>query len=66
MYIQKVNCPVYIIHGDKDFLISYEQGVRLQQLIPEKATLITIKGGRHNNLPSFEAYHKALYKILNA
>jgi pimeloyl-ACP methyl ester carboxylesterase len=66
MYIQKVNCPVYIIHGDKDFLISYEQGVRLQQVIPEKATLITIKGAHHNNLPKFEAYHKALYKILNA
>ena len=65
-YLQKVKCPVYIIHGDKDFLISYEQGVRLQKLIPDKATLITIKGGRHNTLPSFESYHKALYKILNS
>jgi pimeloyl-ACP methyl ester carboxylesterase len=65
-YLKKVNCPVFIIHGDKDFLISYQQGVRLQKLIPEKATLITIKGGRHNNLPSFESYHKALYKILNS
>ncbi len=64
-YLQKVKCPVYIIHGDKDFLISYEQGVRLQKLIPELATLITIKGARHNNLPEFEAYHKALYRILN-
>ncbi len=64
-YLQKVKCPVYIIHGDKDFLISYEQGVRLQKLIPDHATLITIKGGRHNNLPSFESYHKALYRILN-
>lgn len=64
-YLKKVPCPVFIIHGDKDFLISYEQGVRLQQLIPDKAQLITIKGGRHNNLPSFDAYHKALYQILN-
>lgn len=65
-YLQKVKCPVYIIHGDKDFLISYEQGVRLQKLIPDRATLITIKGGRHNNLPAFESYHKALYRILNS
>jgi pimeloyl-ACP methyl ester carboxylesterase len=65
-YLQKVKCPVYIIHGDKDFLISYEQGVRLQKLIPDRATLITIKGGRHNNLPEFESYHKALYRILNS
>ena len=64
-YIQKVTCPVYIIHGDRDFLISYEQGVRLQKLIPDHCKLITIKGGRHNNLPKFEAYHKALYKVLN-
>jgi pimeloyl-ACP methyl ester carboxylesterase len=65
-YVQKVKCPVYIIHGDKDFLISYEQGVRLQKLIPDRAKLITIKGGRHNNLPKFEAYHKSLYNILNS
>ncbi len=64
-YLQKVKCPVFIIHGDKDFLISYKQGVALQKLVPDKTTLITIKGGRHNNLPSFESYHKALYKILN-
>ncbi len=65
-YLQKVKCPVYIIHGDKDFLISYAQGVRLQKLIPNRAKLITIKGGHHNNLPDFESYHKALYKILNS
>jgi len=65
-YLKSVKCPVYIIHGDHDFLISYEQGVRLQQENSDKTTLITIKGGRHNSLPSFESYHKALYKILNS
>lgn len=66
MYLEKVKCPVFILHGDRDFLISYEQGVRLQQLIPDRATLYTIKGAHHNNLPKFEAYHKALYRILNS
>ncbi|HEX5111768.1 MAG TPA: alpha/beta hydrolase, partial [Saprospiraceae bacterium] len=65
-YLKSAMCPVYIIHGDHDFLISYDQGMRLQQENHDKATLITIKGGRHNNLPSFESYHKALYKILNS
>ncbi len=66
LYLQKVKCPVFIIHGDKDFLISYQQSVMLQKLVPENITLITIKGGTHNNLPKFESYHKALYKILNS
>ena len=65
-YLKSVKCPVFIIHGDHDFLISYDQGMRLQQENPDKTSLITIKGGRHNNLPSFESYHKALYKILNS
>lgn len=64
-YLSKIKCPVFILHGDKDFLISYEQSVRLQQIQPDNIRLITIKGGRHNNLPSFESYHKALYRILH-
>ncbi len=64
-FLEKVKCPVFIIHGNRDFLISYKQSVRLANEFPDKVKLITIKGGRHNNLPSFEAYHKALYRVLN-
>lgn len=65
-FLRSIQCPVYILHGNKDFLISYEQSERLQKIDPEKIKLITIKGGRHNNLPSFEGYHKVLYRILTS
>ncbi|MCB0641174.1 MAG: alpha/beta hydrolase, partial [Phaeodactylibacter sp.] len=64
-FIKGVSCPVYIIHGNKDRLIPYKQSVKLKQENPEKVHLITIEGGKHNNLPSFPEYHEWLYDILN-
>jgi len=63
-WIRKVNCHTYIIHGSKDWLIPISQSEKLQQLNPRKITLITIEGGRHNNLPSFPEYHNFLRDIL--
>lgn len=64
-FIKKVTCPIYIIHGDKDRLISYAQGKRLHEISADRSTLITIEGGGHNNLPNFPEYHEHLYDILN-
>lgn len=64
-YLQEVKCPVYSIHGDKDWLIPYRFSVRLAKEFPEKLELITIKGAKHNNLPKFDEYHLALNRILN-
>ncbi len=64
-FIKKVTCPIYIIHGNKDRLLSYKQGQMLAAAAPDRATLITIEGGYHNNLPEFPAYHEYLYDILN-
>lgn len=64
-FIQKVTCPIFIFHGNKDRLISYKQGKMLQALTKNRSMLITIDGGGHNNLPNFPAYHEALYDILN-
>lgn len=63
-WIRKVNCPVYIIHGNKDRLIPIRHSVALQKLNPGKITLIRIHGGRHNNLPSFDEYHNFIRDIL--
>lgn len=63
-WISKVNCHTYIIHGSKDWLIPISQSQKLQQLNPQKITLITIEGGGHNNLPSFPEYHSFLRDIL--
>ena len=62
-YLRKVNCPAYIFHGDKDFIISYKQGKMLAEI--SGVELITIKGGRHNNLPGIHQYQEELYRLLS-
>ncbi|MBA2328558.1 MAG: alpha/beta fold hydrolase [Flavisolibacter sp.] len=63
-WILKVNCPVYIIHGTKDWLIPIKHSESLQKLSPRKITLIKIVGGKHNNLPKFPEYHNFIRGIL--
>lgn len=64
-FIKKVTCPIFIIHGTADRLIPYKQGKMLYHLAEDRATLVTIEGGGHNNLPEFPQYHEYLYDILN-
>jgi uncharacterized protein len=63
-WIQKVKCPVYIIHGTKDWLIPIRHSEQLQKINPRKITLIRIYGGRHNNLSQFDEYHNFIRDIL--
>lgn len=64
-FLADVQCPVYILHGDKDYLISFKQSEMLRDLYPEKIHLIKITDGWHNNLPQLPQYHQELYNILN-
>ena len=63
-WITKVKCPVYIIHGTKDWLIPIKNSEKLRLINPRKTTLIRIVGGNHNNLPSFPEYHNFVRDIL--
>ena len=63
-WIRDVKCHTYIIHGTKDWLIPIRHSEKLQQLNPQKITLIRIQGGGHNNLPSFPEYHNFIRDIL--
>ncbi len=63
-WIVKVNCPVYIIHGTKDWLIPIRHSEALQKLLPRRITLIRIDGGGHNNLHLFPEYHNFVRDIL--
>ncbi|MCB0839739.1 MAG: alpha/beta fold hydrolase [Bacteroidetes bacterium] len=65
-FLESINCPVYIYHGTRDFTVPYSMGKRLARLLEEKATLITIPGGGHNNLRDFPKYHEYMYYILDA
>jgi len=61
-YLRSINCPAYVVHGDRDFIISYKQGVMLAN--ETDAELVTIEGGRHNNLPQIARFQEELYRIL--
>ena len=63
-WIRHVNCHTYILHGNKDWLIPISNSKKLQAINPGKITLITIEGGGHNNLPSFNEYHNFIRDIL--
>ncbi len=63
-WIQRVTCPIYILHGTRDWLIPIRHSIRLQELNPERTTLIRIEGGGHNNLPDFPEYHNFIRDIL--
>jgi uncharacterized protein len=63
-WMKAVKCHTYILHGTKDWLIPMKQSEQLQAINPKRITLIRIKGGGHNNLPSFPEYHNFIRDIL--
>jgi uncharacterized protein len=63
-YLKTTHCPVHIIHGTRDRLISFSQSEMLKALFPEKVKLHAIEGARHNNLPDFPEFFEVLYEIL--
>lgn len=64
LYLKNSECPVHIIHGTADRLISFNQSLMLKNLYPDKITLHAIEGARHNNLPDFGEFYEVLYNIL--
>ncbi len=64
LFMPKVKCPVYVLHGTKDRLIPFTAGKRLAN-IAKDGTIIPIEDAHHNNLPRFAAYHDHLYAILH-
>lgn len=63
-YLKTVKCPVHIIHGTSDRLISFHQSELLRDLYPDKVTLHPIEDGHHNDLPDFPEYFELLYDVL--
>jgi acetyl esterase/lipase len=51
-YISKHNPPVFIVHGNSDPIVPYEQSVRLHQKLDKAGVyneFITVEGGKHGN-----------------
>lgn len=65
-WIKYVKCPIKIIHGTKDRLIPYKSSLSLSNINPKLTRLYSVIGGGHNNLHTFEEYHRMLEEILNS
>ena len=65
-WIQYVNCPIKIIHGTSDRLVPFKNAIGLSKIRPKFSRLYPIVGGGHNNLHTFEEYHRMLEEILRS
>lgn len=64
-YLPEVNCPVIIIQGTNDRVVSYKSALKLKPYLKPDDEFITIEEGGHKNLRKFDKYHTALARVLN-
>ena len=63
-YIKDLSIPILLFHGTADEVVPYECSVQLKAL-SDHISLVTIKGGIHNNLPDFRKYQEELSAYLS-
>ncbi|KAE8719807.1 glucosyltransferase like family protein [Hibiscus syriacus] len=64
--ISQVHCPVLVIHGTEDEVVSFSHGKRLWELCKEKYEPLWLKGGNHCNLELYPEYLSHLGKFISA
>lgn len=64
-FVENVSCPVYIFHGDKDFLVNVETNSRkLKAINPDNIHLTVITDASHNGIHITKQYYDALKEVL--
>ena len=63
-WIKYVKCPIKIIHGTNDKLIPYKSSLSLSKINSDVTRIYSVIGGGHNNLHTFEEYHRMLEEIM--
>lgn len=68
-YVDKNNPPVFIVHGDADPVVPYEESVALHKKLEEagvKTVFMTVPGGKHGQFPADQhsEVNKAIIKFL--
>jgi len=66
VWMKYVDCPIRIIHGTNDKLIPLKTAVKLSNIKPDQTRLYTVIGAGHNNLYTYEEYHRYLEEILDS
>jgi hydrolase with alpha/beta fold len=64
VYLRKVRCPIYLVHGAKDILIRPRASIRLKKELPRKIRLYLLTEENHHTLETSSGYHHILNKIL--
>ena len=65
-WLKYVDCPIKILHGTNDQLIPFNTAVSLSKVNPENTRLYSVIGAGHNNLHTFEEYHRMLAEIMDS
>lgn len=65
-WLKYVDCPIKIMHGTNDKLIPFKTAVTLSKIRAENTRLYSIIGAGHNNLNTFEEYHRMMEEVLNS
>lgn len=63
-YLQELNIPVTIFHGNADWIIPYRCAAKLKQFLKPGDEFITIDKGSHNDLNDFPLFHQKLDSVL--
>jgi len=66
IWLKYVKCPIKILHGTSDKLILFKTSVELSKINPGITRLYSVIGAGHNNLNTFEEYHRMLEEIVNS
>ncbi|KAI5591695.1 hypothetical protein POPTR_004G112300v4 [Populus trichocarpa] len=61
-----INCPVLVIHGTDDDVVSWSHGKQLWERCKEKYEPLWVKGGNHCDLELYPQYIKHLKKFISA
>ena len=66
LWLKYVKCPIKIIHGTNDRLIPFKTAVALSKIQSDSTRLYPVLGAGHNNLHTYEEYHRFLEEIINS
>ncbi len=64
-YFKDIAAPVTIFHGTKDEVVSYKNAALLAKNFKKTDRLITIEGGKHNDLNNFPQMQNKLNELLS-
>ncbi|PWH84516.1 alpha/beta hydrolase [Algibacter marinivivus] len=64
-FLKDINCPILMLHGTEDQVVPYDSAKKLFEASPKnQTTFITIEGGHHGNLNTFDIYHRHINQVL--